>query len=174
MASASVQCRIEPWSHDGFAADLSYSYGFSGQASGGRGAEGAFWATLSGTLQVGTSSSFPQGASLQLTMQYAEEMTATGCWVEIRRGQTLLGRLDSAHDSATISVSAGEQLTVQSEASANFFYNYSESGSVGITFTPIPEPATLALLALGGLALARRPRGLAAPHSFGQSLRHQR
>jgi hypothetical protein len=116
--------------------------------------------SLTGTLGIGTSAQFPDGAG-GLTLHVGGSDTGANTW-SLRVSSTdpdnpLDVLFNPANPSGEIAVLAGQTLDLlMTDALSSSWWGYTGGTNVDLTLTP--EPATLSLLALGGLAVALRRR----------------
>ena len=119
----------------------------------------------SGTISVGTSAQYPAGTPLQLILATTSteegDATHSAKTVRIFRGSEMLLDLKTGPwqepTQQSIVVYAGETLTPwMLHGMTGDTGDYVKAWFHVDMWTTVPEPATLALLMLGGLALRRR------------------
>jgi len=156
---ASAYSQVEFYSHDGASLDLLSDITFDLSSYGPFELSGH--TQLEAMIHVGTSAALPAGTALPLLAQanFVCDADADQWLVKVWRDGDLLGTLDPLNLELILSVVAGETLRVEQ------YHDFTWAGEIageisrlGLTFTPTPEPGTLALLALGGLAVLSRRR----------------
>lgn len=114
---------------------------------------------LTGTVRVGESGDYPAGTALELLILVNQRSTWTGddfqwsCQVEHGDDVVLFDAANT--DPVTWMVLAGDELAVLASMSDNSWSGGFDH-TLEVSFTTTPEPATLALLVLGGACLLLR------------------
>lgn len=115
-----------------------------------------------GSLTIGTSAVLPADSEATLWVEIETAVWASGGFnsyqFQLLRGEDSLIYVDGENpDPFSVTVYAGETLSIEFLHEVGVC-SEGVSSDVGVDFWVVPEPATLSLLALGGLAVLRKRR----------------